>query len=78
MNKEIAGVLVGGAALSVAVFDETEHSKAGDCVVYMHVRNRSGTAEVRGYVSPAELLEIGNALIDAALTAERVKKTGVL
>lgn len=78
MNKQIAGVSVGGAALSVAVFDKTEHSEAGKCVVYMGVRNGEGTAEVRGYVSPSELLAIGHALIDAALVAEKVQQSGVL
>lgn len=73
MNKTIARCKIGGVDLSVAVFDRSEHAKQGECVVYMSVPVIDGHADIRGYLSPAELLAVGHALIDAALLAEKVE-----
>lgn len=74
MNKTIVEFECGGAALQVAVFDQTEHAKQGECVIWMSVRHKDGTADVRGYFMPENLLALGHALIDAALLAEKVEQ----
>ena len=72
MNKQIAKCNIGGAELSVHVFDMAESARQGECGVVMRVSVDNGCADVRGYVMPAELLAIGHALIEAALLAEKV------
>lgn len=74
MNKKIVNFDCGGASLNVAIFDKSEHAKQGECVIYMSVRNEAGTAEVRSYFMPENLLALGHALIDAALLAEKVQQ----
>lgn len=74
-NRKILSCRIDGVDIGVSVFFNSSDRGTSDGVCVFEVGcERSGA---RFYCSPAELLGIGNSIIDAALIAERVQAGNV-
>lgn len=74
MNKSILRINAGPVDLVAYVFDKTDSSEAGLCVLIIEADQASASL----YATPDELLNIGNQIILAAQAASRVALSGNL